>query len=272
MAPDEAEGVEPDLGGFDGFGEGCLLGFQGGDFFLADVIVDLAKVAEAGELVLKLGVNDELGGCGEVFAAFASDFLGAADHFWEDLVFDGWLVQQFLWAATLERGVSEVDLVGDVFEGVIDGDADRGGGQEAIHMESCGGDAFGDEAAVDDESIGFGPFPGGEGGIAMLAAEQEVKGTAHEGVIGGEEGELLAGKGAGAVEGDGEAFFGKGGKGVGEEIAAVEEVVAVGEFFDVKAKEVEHLDEEDLELAFFVHGADLIEQGIDGRCGSRAEF
>lgn len=53
----------------------------------------------------------------------------------------------------------------------------------------------------------------------------------------------------------------------------MEEVVAVGEFLDMEAEEIEHLDEEEFELALFVHAANLVEQIVDSgrRLGAELE-
>jgi hypothetical protein len=249
------------------------VGFEVGDFFFADGVVELAEVAEAGEFVEELGLHGGGGGFGEFLGAFAGDFLGATEHFGDDLVLDGRLIEEALGAATDEGGVVEFGLVGDVFEGVVDDDADGGGGEEAVDVEGGGGGAFGDVNALDEEAVGFGAAPDGEGGVALFAAEEEIEGAADEGVVGGEEGELLTRQGAGAVEGDGEAFFGQGGEGVGDEFAAMEEVVAVGEFFDMESEEVEHLNEEGFEVAVFVSGAEVVEEFVDlgGRAGAEFE-
>ena len=272
-APDEAEGVEAELGGFEGVFEGLLVGFEVGDFLFADGVVELAEVAEASEFVEELGLHGGGGGFGEFLGAFAGDFLGATEHFGDDFVLDGRLIEEALGAATDEGGVVEFGLVGDVFEGVVDDDADGGGGEEAVDVEGGGCGAFGDVNALDEEAVGFGATPDGEGGVALFAAEEEIEGAADEGVVGGEEGELLTRQGAGPVEGDGEAFFGQGGEGVGDEFAAMEEVVAVGEFFDMESEEVEHLNEEGFEVAVFVSGAEVVEEFVDlgGRAGAEFE-
>jgi hypothetical protein len=260
------------LGGGEGVFEGLLVGLETGDFFFADGVVELAEVAEAGELVGELGRHGGGGGFGEFLGALAGDFLGATEHFGDDLVLDGRLIEEALGAAADEGGVVEFGFVGDVFEGVIDDDADGGGGEEAVDVEGGGGSAFGDVEAFDQEAVGFGTTPDGEGGVALFTAEKEVEGAANEGVVGSKESELLAGEGAGAVEGDGEAFFGQGGEGVGDEFAAMEEVVAVGEFFDMESEEVEHLDEEGFEVAVFVGGAEVLEKFVDFGGGAGAEF
>lgn len=207
MAPNEAQGIQPELRGLHCLGELLLLGFERGDFFFADVIVDLPEVAQPSEFVFELSGDEALGGSGDLLAAFAGDFLGPADHFWQDFVFDGRLIEQLFWAAAFERSISEIDFIGDVFEGVIDGDTDGGGGEEAIYVQGGWGDAFGRETAVEEEAISLGSLPGGKGRVAVLAAEQEIERAADERVVGREESELLTREGAGAVKGDGESLF-----------------------------------------------------------------
>ena len=173
------------MGGFEGVFEGLLVGFEVGDFLFADGVVELAEVAEAGEFVEELGLHGGGGGFGEFLGAFAGDFLGAAEHFGDDLVLDGRLIEEAFGATADEWGVVKFGLVGDVFEGVIDDDADGGGGQEAVDVEGGGGGAFGDVEAFDEEAVSFGATPDGEGGVALFAAEKEIESTTDEGVVGG---------------------------------------------------------------------------------------
>ena len=91
-------------------------------------------------------------------------------------------------------------------------------------------------------------------------------------MVGGEESKLLTRERAGAVEGDGESFFGERGKGICDEFSTVQEVVAVREFFDMESEEIEHLDEEGFELAFFISEVQLLDEFIDAGFGAGAEF
>ncbi len=52
----------------------------------------------------------------------------------------------------------------------------------------------------------------------------------------------------------------------------MEEVVAVGEFFDMESEEVEHLNEEGFEVAVFVSGAEVVEEFVDLEGGAGAKF
>ena len=248
------------------------MGFESGDFFIANVIVDLLEITQAGEFILQLGLHDGLGGLGEFFGAFFGDFFSPTHHFWDDFVFDGGLVEEAFGTAANERSLGDVHFVGHVFEGMIDDDTNGGGGEEAIHVQDgrCG--TFGDESALDEQAIRFGSTPDSKGGVALFAAEEEVERAANERVVGGEESKLLTRECAGAVEGDGESFFGERGKGICDEFSTVQEVVAVREFFDMEAEEIEHFDEEGFELALFISELKLLDEFIDVGFGAGAEF
>ena len=98
------------------------MGFESSDFFIANVIVDLLEITQAGEFILQLGLHDSLGCLGEFFGAFFGDFFSPAHHFWDDFVFDGRLVEEALGTAANEWSLGDVHFVGHVHGGMLDDD------------------------------------------------------------------------------------------------------------------------------------------------------
>ena len=88
-------------------------------------------------------------------------------------------------------------------------------------------------------------------------------------MVAGEEVEVFAGKGGGAVEGAGKPFVGEGGEAIRDEVTREEAVAAVGEVFDVEAEVIENADEVFFDAGVGVARADPGEDGFDVCGGSR---
>lgn len=192
----------------------------------------------------------------------------------QDGLADFGVVEEFIGRGGLEVLIERCFgvLLCDLESLVVYDDSDGSGWEEAVGVEFSVGDGFDDEPGFEEDGFFIGVGPGAEGAISFGAAEEEVDGACDHGVVPGEEGDVFAGEGAGAVERGYEAMVGEGGEGVGGDAAGVEFIGLGCEFFGMDAVVFEDIEHEGFEEFVSVFAADILDEALGGMGAEGVEF
>lgn len=269
-AADEAEGIEPHDGVGKDFLEGFVLGLDELDFKIRRGAAIGLEDFEAFEFREKLGV--EFGeGLGFHFggAGFGA-LVEVGQHAGEEGAEGGGVVADPFAPAIAHVFVDEFHrvLLGHVFEFVVDDEAEAGGAEKAGGVEFFGRvGEFDAEEGFEEDDLAAHVFPDGVAGIALGVADEEVDVLHDEGVVPGEEPDVVAVERFLALEGDGLPLCLDGGESAGFAVffAGANVVGALADVLGIEAEVVEQAQHEEIEREIGIEPPDAFQKAVGGQ-------
>jgi hypothetical protein len=185
---------------------------------------------------------------------------GGLEHFLEEAEIEAGAFEEAVEDAVgkiVGEGGGRVGL-GVVGTAEVDHHAHGRGREKLVHVPARVGDGFEDEDRFEEE-VGLVAAEKAEGGGAGFRVDEKVDRVLHEGVIGGEETDVFADDGAGAVEGGEHAVGRNRREGFDVGVARVEEEVALLVVFQAHAEVIEQVGKKGAEKRIGIGGADALD-------------